>query len=57
MSDAIKALINQVIITARQRGLTQAALAERGGAEEGEADHGVAKVAPAAALGSTNCQL
>ena len=31
MSDAIKALINQVIITARQRGLTQAALAERAG--------------------------
>ena len=31
MSDAIKALINQVIITARQRGLTQAMLAERAG--------------------------
>ena len=31
MSDAIKSLINQVIITARQRGLTQAMLAERAG--------------------------
>lgn len=31
MSDAIKALINQIIVTARHRGLTQAQLAERAG--------------------------
>lgn len=31
MSDFIKALINQIVVTARHRGLTQAQLAERAG--------------------------
>jgi transcriptional regulator with XRE-family HTH domain len=31
MSESVKELINQVIVTARERGLTQAALAERAG--------------------------
>lgn len=31
MTDAVKALINRIIVTARHRGLTQAQLAERAG--------------------------